>query len=289
MSTPANADPYDRAALRGAGAPEAVLARRSRTDIPESPIRISRSAWLGRLRRALAEDLFVLHFQPILSLSEDRITHHEALLRLADDPGGELVGPNEFLPAAERHGLVCEIDRMVLDRTAALLARLQADSPDAKLAVNLSALSVTHGAMPGHLDRALARHNADPGGLIVEITETAAISDMASAQSFCNYAQQLGCAIALDDFGAGFGSFQYLKHLPFTYLKIDGGFIRSLPSSRIDQLLVRALVSVVHGIGRLTVAEFVGDEPTLEMLRSYGVDYAQGYAIGRPAPELVTA
>jgi EAL domain-containing protein (putative c-di-GMP-specific phosphodiesterase class I) len=289
MATPTNTDPFDHPALRAAGAVPPILARPDRESLAPRPIRISRRMWLGRLRRALAEDLFVLHFQPILSLGEDRITHHEALLRLADDPEGELVGPSEFLPAAERHGLICEIDRMVLDKAAALLAGLQTENPDAKIAINVSALSVTHGAMPGQLDRALARHGADPAGLIVEITETTAISDMTSAQSFCSYAQRLGCAVALDDFGAGFGSFQYLKHLPFDYLKIDGGFVRSLPSSRIDQLLVKALVGVVRGIGRRTVAEFVGDGPTLEMLRSYGVDYAQGYAIGRPGPELATA
>ncbi len=289
MSTPANADPFDHPALRVAREAPSIIARRSGGRGAGSPFRVSRSAWLTRLRHALEEDLFVLHFQPILSLGEDRVTHHEVLLRLADSPDGSLVGPNEFLPAAERNGLVCEIDRMVLDKAALLLARLQEERADAKIAVNVSALSVTHGAMPGHLDRALARYAADPCGLIVEITETAAISDMSSAQSFCTYAQQLGCAVELDDFGAGFGSFQYLKQLPFDYLKIDGGFIRSLPSSRIDQLLVKALVSVVHGIGRLTVAEFVGDEPTLEMVRSFGVDYAQGYAIGRPGPELVPA
>ena len=94
----------------------------------------------------------------------------------------------------------------------------------------------------------------------------------------------LGCAVALDDFGAGFGSFQYLKHLPFSYLKIDGDFIRRLPVSRTDQLVVRALVGVVRGMGRQTIAEFVGDEPTMSMLRSYGVDYAQGFEVGRPRP-----
>ncbi len=93
----------------------------------------------------------------------------------------------------------------------------------------------------------------------------------------------LGCAVALDDFGAGFGSFQYLKHLPFSYLKIDGDFIRRLPVSRTDQLVVRALAGVVRGMGAQTIAEFVGDETTIEMLRSYGVDYAQGFAVGRPA------
>ncbi len=117
---------------------------------------------------------------------------------------------------------------------------------------------------------------------MIEVTETAAISDMARAKAFCAGVQALGCAVALDDFGAGFGSFQYLKHLPFDYLKIDGGFIRGLTRSRTDQLVVEALVGVVRGLGRRTIAEFVADRPTMDMLRSFGVDYAQGFEVGRP-------
>ena len=107
---------------------------------------------------------------------------------------------------------------------------------------------------------------------------------MDSARAFCAGVLDLGCALALDDFGAGFGSFQYLKQLPFSHLKIDGDFIRELPTSRTDQLVVRALARIVRGMGRETIAEFVGDEPTIAMLRAYDVDYAQGYQLGAPAP-----
>ena len=138
--------------------------------------------------------------------------------------------------------------------------------------------------MLGHLERRLAREALDPSLLVIELTETAAISDMGSAKEFCAGLLALGCGVALDDFGAGFGSFQYLKHLPFTHLKIDGDFIRRLPVSRTDQLVVKALAGVVRGMGRQTIAEFVGDEPTMSMLRSYGVDYAQGFEVGRPHP-----
>jgi EAL domain-containing protein (putative c-di-GMP-specific phosphodiesterase class I) len=109
---------------------------------------------------------------------------------------------------------------------------------------------------------------------------------MGRARAFCEGVRALGCGVALDDFGSGFGSFQYLKHLPFDFLEIDGDFIRALPSSPTDQLVVRALVDVVAGMGRRTIAEFVGDAATLEMLREYGVDYAQGYEVGRPAPRM---
>jgi len=132
-------------------------------------------------------------------------------------------------------------------------------------------------------------HEVDPARLVIELTETASISDMARARAFCSGVHALGAAIALDDFGAGFGSFQYLKHLPFRYLKIDGDFIRSLPASPNDQLVVKALVGVVRGMGQSTIAEFVSDEPTISLLREYGVDYAQGFAIGAPRAAMALA
>jgi EAL domain-containing protein (putative c-di-GMP-specific phosphodiesterase class I) len=250
-----------------------------------SPAGLHRRPWLERLRRALDGGLFVLHYQPIVALSDRRVSHHEALLRLADEPDGCLVAPGRFLPAAERYGLVRDIDRMVIDEVAALLSATGDERT--RIAVNLSALSVTDATMLAYVERRLHWHGVAPSQLVIEITETAAISDMDSARSFCAGALALGCEVALDDFGAGFGSFQYLKHLPFTYLKIDGDFIRRLPVSRTDQLVVRALAGVVRGMGAQTIAEFVGDETTIEMLRSYGVDYAQGFAVGRPQPRLV--
>ncbi len=244
-----------------------------------SPAGLQRRPWLARLRRALEQDLFVLHYQPIVSLADGRVSHHEALVRLADEPGGGIIGPASFLPAAERYGLIRAIDRMVLEKVVTLLA----DSPGS-IAMNLSALSVTDPGMLGEIERVLGVHGVDPGRLVVEVTETASISDMPRASEFCAGLQRLGCAVALDDFGAGFGSFHYLKHLPFSYLKIDGDFIRGLPGSAHDQLVVRALVGLVREMGQQTIAEFVGDRETLELLRAYGVDYAQGFEVGRPGP-----
>ncbi|HEY2571198.1 MAG TPA: EAL domain-containing protein [Solirubrobacteraceae bacterium] len=250
-----------------------------------SPAGLHRRPWLKRLRRALAEGLFVVHYQPIVSLRDGRASHFEALVRLADEPHGRLLAPGSFLPAAERYGLVREIYRLVLATVASRLAEEQgAGCPT--VAINVSALSATDERMLTHLERALTRRGVDPSRLIVEVTETAAISDMTRASAFCAGVQSLGCAVALDDFGSGFGSFQYLKHLPFDFLKIDGDFIRGFTVSPTDQLVVKALVDVVHGMGRQTIAEFVADDATLAMLRDYGVDYAQGYAVGRPAAEL---
>jgi EAL domain-containing protein (putative c-di-GMP-specific phosphodiesterase class I) len=253
-----------------------------------SPAGLHRRPWLRRLRRALEEDLFVLHYQPILSLADERVSHYEALLRLADEPGGTLIAPSRFLPAAERYGLIRDIDRMVLEKVITLLSG-EGGMQGVSVAVNLSALSVTDGGMLSHIQRQLNMGAVNPGRLVIEITETAAISNMAQARAFCAGVQALGCEVALDDFGAGFGSFQYLKHLPFSYLKIDGDFIRALPDSPKDQLVVKALVGVTRGMGRRTIAEFVGDEATLELLRDYGVDYAQGFEVGRPRPEVPLA
>ena len=245
--------------------------------------------WLARLRRALAADRFVLHYQPIVALSDRRISHHEALVRLDDEPDGRLVAPGRFLPAAERYGLIRELDRRVLERVIALLGDPAVSLPapgelPVRVAVNLSALSVADAGMLRYLDRLLALHGVEPARLVIEITETASISDMPRARAFCAGVQELGSAVALDDFGTGLGSLQYLKHLPFRYLKIDGEFVRGLAHSRSDQLLVKALADVVRGMGGETIAEFVADPATLPLLEQFGVDYAQGYALGAPRP-----
>jgi EAL domain-containing protein (putative c-di-GMP-specific phosphodiesterase class I) len=249
-----------------------------------SPAGLHRRPWLARLRRALEEGLFVLHYQPIVSLRDRSVSHYEALVRLADEPDGGLVAPGRFLPAAERYGLIREIDRMVLGQAVALLAGGEHGGRGVRIAINCSSLSIVDGGMLAEIERALALAIVYPARLVIEITETAAISDMARARAFCAGVQALGCAVALDDFGAGFGSFQYLKHLPFQYLKIDGDFIRGLPGSPKDQLVVKALVELARGMGKQTIAEYVEDAATVECLRDYGVDYAQGFEVGAPHP-----
>jgi EAL domain-containing protein (putative c-di-GMP-specific phosphodiesterase class I) len=248
-----------------------------------SPAGLHRRPWLARLRRALEEQLFVLHYQPIVSLQDGSVSHYEALVRLADEPGGKLVAPGRFLPAAERYGLVREIDRMVLGKVVTLLAGEHGEH-GVRIAINCSSLSIVDGEMLAQIEAQLAFAKVDPGQLVIEVTETAAISDMTRARHFCAGVQKLGCAVALDDFGAGFGSFQYLKQLPFRYLKIDGDFIRGLPASPQDQLVVKALVELANGMGKQTIAEYVEDEATVECLRDLGVDFAQGFAVGRPHP-----
>jgi EAL domain-containing protein (putative c-di-GMP-specific phosphodiesterase class I) len=246
-----------------------------------SPAGLHRRPWLARLQRALQVGSLVLHYQPIVSLRDGSISHFEALMRLADEPGGRLVAPGAFLGAAERYGLIVELDRLVLRLALEALA-----ASEERLAVNLSALSITDADMLGCIERGLARHALEPGRLVIEVTETAAISDMRRARAFCEGARALGCALALDDFGAGFGTFHYLKHLPFDYLKIDGHFVRGVTETVSDQLVVKALVEVARGMGKQTIAEFAGDQATLRLLASYGVDHAQGFGVGRPRAAL---
>ncbi|MGH2912129.1 MAG: EAL domain-containing protein, partial [Solirubrobacteraceae bacterium] len=149
-----------------------------------SPAGLHPRPWLERLRRALREDLFLLHYQPIVSLQDGAISHYEALIRLADDPDGSLIPPCSFLPAAERYGLIQEIDRMVICKVVALMGG-ELSERGARVAVNLSALSITDRGMLAHIEQELVRHDVDPDRLVIEVTETAAISDMQRAQVFC--------------------------------------------------------------------------------------------------------
>ena len=139
-------------------------------------------------------------------------------------------------------------------------------------------------AIPELVEREIAATGIDPSRLVFEITETAAIANMEQARAFAERLTRLGCRFALDDFGAGFSSFYYLKHLPLDYLKIDGEFVRALPQSRTDQILVASVVELARGLGKQTIAEYVGDDATVELLRALGVDFAQGFHTGCPVP-----
>jgi EAL domain-containing protein (putative c-di-GMP-specific phosphodiesterase class I) len=250
------------------------------TEGPQTQMR-ARLTWSERIRDALEHDRFVLFQQPIRDLRLDEVTRHELLLRLPSETG-ELIPPGTFLYIAEQFGMIQAIDRWVLRTATRLIKRLEDDGTPVTLAMNLSGASITDPELLEVVEAEIAGTGIDPRSLIFEVTETAAIVNIEKARRFAERMAELGCAFALDDFGAGFGSFYYLKHLPFDYLKIDGDFIRQLPSSKPDQLTVKAIVQIAHGLGKRTVAEFVGDEETLRLLHRYGVDYAQGYHIGKP-------
>jgi diguanylate cyclase (GGDEF)-like protein len=244
---------------------------------------LSRMTWADRIRDALANDDFVLHAQPVMSLSGDPVPRSELLLRMNGEEG-DVIPPGSFLYIAERFDLVQEIDRWVVSRAIEILSQEQAAGRDVVLCVNLSAKSVVDPALPGHIAGELKAHGADGRGLCFEVTETAAVVNIDRARHFASLVAELGCEFALDDFGAGFASFYYLKHLAFDLLKIDGEFVTDLTTSRTNQLVVKAVVDIARGLGKRTIAEFVEDAETLELLRGMGVDFAQGFYVAKPAP-----
>jgi len=243
----------------------------------------ARQALSERIRVATERGLFVLVCQPILNLEANEVTQYELLLRMRGDDG-ELLEPSSFLSTAERFGLIQGIDRWVAQQAVRLLAGHQKSGRELVLEVNISGLSMNDPEFATALGRELIATGVRPSNLVFEVTETAAVADLEKARMFADSLTGIGCRFALDDFGAGFASFYYLKHLPVSLLKIDGEFIRDLTRTPADQLFVKALVEISRGLGMETIAEFVADDETLDLVRELGVDYAQGFLIGRPEP-----
>jgi PAS domain S-box-containing protein len=233
--------------------------------------------WIKRIRDALDGDRFVLYAQPIVEIGTNRTIQHELLIRMLDE-AGELIPPAEFLGVAETYGLIAEIDRWVIRQAV----RLAADGHPVEL--NVSAQSVSDSTLFDFVDAELRRAGADPGRLIFELTETGLLGDEGAAFAFATALGERGCGLALDDFGTGYGGFSYLKRLPLGYLKIDIEFVRDLVTDEGSQQVVQAVVALARGFGLKTVAEGVEDAHTLALLQGYGVDYAQGYHTGLPAP-----
>jgi diguanylate cyclase (GGDEF)-like protein/PAS domain S-box-containing protein len=243
----------------------------------------ARITWTDRVKRALAQDRFELHCQPIVDLSTSAVAQWELLLRLPGDHG-ELIMPAQFLQTAERSGAILGIDRWVVREAIRLVAAHRDQGRELAVTVNISGRSVADPALPEFIEAHLRETGIDPASLVLEVNETATIANMNHAVTFAAKLNELGCGLALDDFGAGFGSFYYLKYLPFDFVKIDGEFIRQLPSSQTDRLILDSIVQMSRGLGKRTIAEFAGDQATVEILRDRGVDFAQGFHVGRPLP-----
>lgn len=242
--------------------------------------------WEDQIRRALAEDRFVVHYQPVYEIDSGRIRHYEVLLRMLADDGG-LIPPGAFLDTAERFGLIRDIDCWVLDKTLAVQAESRRRGAPVQLAVNLSGRHFGSTEILDLVQESLAKHGADPHSIIFEVTETAAVENIARARSFIESLRALGCRFALDDFGAGFSSFHYVKNLPIDFIKIDGSFVRNVHNDKADRIFVRAITDLAHGLGIATVAEFVESEAVLATLRSLGVQLGQGYFLARPSATFV--
>ncbi len=235
----------------------------------------------ARIREALTHDRLSLHTQPIRSLASGGIERYELLLRMTGDDG-ELLPAASFIEAAERSGMVQELDRWVVAQALELLAERERSGDPVSLHVNLSGASVADLSVLEFIERRLDEGEADPARCTFELTETAHVHDYEAAGGFADRLSEFGCQVAIDDYGAGFGPFHYLKSIPFDLIKIDGSFVRDMPNSDADQLTVQAIVQIARGLGKTTIAEYVQDDVTAEMLREYGVDMAQGYHLGRP-------
>jgi len=234
--------------------------------------------WTSRIRKALRDDEFVLYRQPIVDLVNGNGNRQELLLRL---PGsnGEPILPEAFMHTAERFGLAAELDHWVIRHAL----DYQAEHREKTLHINLSAVTISDVQTPRFIANELSQRAVDPRSIVFEVTETTAIANIHSARSFVTQITDLGCAIALDDFGAGYGSFYCLKYFPMNLLKINGEFIRDLANTT-DRAFVEAIVAMAHTLDKQTVAEHVQDEQTLKLLADLGVDYAQGFHIAHPTP-----
>jgi EAL domain-containing protein (putative c-di-GMP-specific phosphodiesterase class I) len=239
--------------------------------------------WAPRIRSALKDGRFMLEFQPIYSLKTGDITHYECLIRMIGEKSGEVYQPQQFIPVAEDMGLIYQIDCWAMNRAFEMLDKLP---EHISLAINLSSHALLNESFYGLVQDKLQEIDVNPDRIIFEITETTAISNYKQAKRMVTQIQSLGCNFALDDFGAGFNSYNYLKHFPVDILKIDGSFITQLEHDPVDQLLVKSMIDIAHRLGKKTVAEYVERESTLELLKNYGVDYIQGFLIGRPQSQI---
>lgn len=242
--------------------------------------------WAARVREGLEHDRFQLVYQPIMSVSTGEVQDYEVLVRMVCHDG-EVILPGGFMPAAERFGLIHNVDRWIVSRAIHQLASLREHGSAVRFSINLSGKAFEDGILLPTIQRLLQETGLDPALLTFEITETAAIANLGAATKFIGALKDIGCQFALDDFGSGFSSFTYLKHLPVDKLKIDGSFVQSMAQASVDQAMVQSMNQVAHALGKLTIAEYVENAETLALLKDYGVDFAQGNFIGKPREALM--
>lgn len=256
-----------------------------RPDDEELAKRRGEMKWVGKIRTGLDENRFCLYGQPIVSLSgKIEGLHFETLIRYRDDRG-HIVPPSAYLPAAERYNLAIELDRWVIST----MFEWMANKPDfvrqlSLCSINMSALSLSDETMLNFIDKQFFQWAIPRNKICFEITETAAIANLSYATKFIHKLRERGCSFSLDDFGSGLSSFAYLKNLPVDYLKIDGLFVKSILEDKVDFAMVKSINEVGHVMNKKTIAEFVENEEIFNLLSELGVDYGQGYGIGKPVP-----
>ena len=252
----------------------------------DASLRHEEMKWVSRITSAVEEDRLELYFQPIIGIGKtngEERGHYELLLRMRNEEG-EIISPDQFIPAAERYNLMSTLDRWVIHKALSELADRKSEGEAGyTLAINLSGTSLSEDRFLSFVMDELKRQNLPRGAICFEITETAAISNLARVVHFMQSLKELGCLFSLDDFGSGLSSFTYLKNLPVDYLKIDGQFIRNVVDDTVDESMVKAIREVGHAMGIETIAERVETKQVLDKLGALGVGFAQGYYIARPA------
>ena len=243
--------------------------------------------WASRVKNAYEHDHFSLAYQPIVSVSDGKVEDYEVLLRMELDDGQKIL-PGGFIPAAERFGLINHVDRWTVSKAMHTLVQLHESNSNIRFAINLSGRAFDDKELLPMIQGILDNTGLTPTSLTFEITETAAIANLTAAKTFIADLKDMGCQFALDDFGTGFCSFAYLKNLPVDKLKIDGSFVQSLDKSKVDRAVVQSMNQIAHALGKQTIAEFVENEKTLNLLREYGVDFAQGHFLGKPLSTIDT-
>ncbi|MDH4107818.1 MAG: EAL domain-containing protein [Gammaproteobacteria bacterium] len=238
--------------------------------------------WMRKLREAIDSDAFILRYQPVVDIVSGETSHHEVLVRLRMDDG-HIIGPDMFLPAAIRFGLMAEIDAWMVDHAIQAYAHYSQDEPDLRFAINLSSSAFETENLSSYVVACLEKHRVRPDRFMFEITENLAVRHLSHVEKQIAALRELGCEVALDDFGKGYSSLGYLQQLSVDYIKIDGSFIRNLVKNPVDQKMVRLIAEIGREAGMKTVAEYVQSAPAFSMLAELGVDYAQGFYVGKPA------
>jgi diguanylate cyclase (GGDEF)-like protein/PAS domain S-box-containing protein len=254
------------------------------SDDTEMAIRHREMQWVGRINQALDEDRFCLYAQPIIALDKSELKHYELLLRMMDEKGN-IILPGIFLPAAEHYDLIEKLDYWALNRTCGFMMEHPEFVEQINfVSINLSGQSLTNNDFLKTIMKKIKQSKVPADKFCFEVTETVAISNIGSAANFISTLKQIGCHFALDDFGSGLSSFGYLKGLPVDYLKIDGMFVKDIVDDPIDHAMVKSINEIGQLMGMQTIAEFVENDEIKGMLKAIGVNFGQGYGLGKPRP-----
>jgi EAL domain-containing protein (putative c-di-GMP-specific phosphodiesterase class I) len=243
------------------------------------------AGWSQQIQRALKEDNFALHYQPIVDIHTGEAAYYEVLIRMLGD-NGKLIPPSAFLPAANRFGLMVDIDQWVIRNALNKLAEFRTDNESVRFTINVSGNIFERPDFFEYLQKTLDTTGVPLDAIVLEITEQVAVRNMGAASLLIAELAERGCKFAIDDFGAGYSSYNYLKTLPVDFVKIDGSFVSNLADDKIDQKIVSSISEIAAATNSKTIAEHVQDYATFELLRELGVDYAQGHFLGRPAAKL---